>query len=195
VKNYFIENNINGEQDSTLDVFDRFFDIGDPNRQSQQLAINYELPINKIPTFSFLNASYSYTGDFQWQKGSDLFGNLTLNGETYDLGNSISNANTHNINSSLDMLKLYRYVGLIKKRSSVTAEKKPFGNQRNSSSTKKFSFKNTVVDLLTSIKRIQINYSENNGSFLPGYLQTPDFIGSFRPSLGYVLVAKEIFVI
>jgi len=63
-------------------------------------------------------------GIFNGRKGSDLFGNLTLNGETYDLGNSISNANTHNINSSLDMLKLYRYVGLIKKRSSVTARKK-----------------------------------------------------------------------
>ena len=88
-----------------MDVFDRFFDIGDPNRQTQQIEINYELPLNKIPTFNFLRASYSYTGDFQWQKGSDLFGNLSLNGQTYDLGNTISNANTHNLNSSLDMNK------------------------------------------------------------------------------------------
>ena len=103
VRNYFIDNQINGMQDPELDVWDRFFDIGDPNRQVQQVAINYDIPLNKIPTFNFIKTSYSYTGDFQWQKGSDLFGNLTLNGQTYDLGNSISNANTHNINSVLDL--------------------------------------------------------------------------------------------
>ena len=190
VKNYFLDDNINGAQDSTLDVFDRFFDIGDPNRQSQQFAINYELPLNKIPTFSFLKTSYSYTGDFQWQKGSDLFGNLTLNGETYDLGNTISNANTHNINSSFDMTKFYRYVGLVK-NNNRSGDKRTSGGQRNSPANNKFSFKKTVIDLLTSVKRIQINYSENNGSFLPGYLQTPDFIGSFRPSLGYVFGSQR----
>ena len=53
VKNYFLDDNINGAQDSTLDVFDRFFDIGDPNRQSQQFAINYELPLRvKFPNKS-----------------------------------------------------------------------------------------------------------------------------------------------
>ena len=191
VKNYFVEDNINGEQDSSLDVFDRFFDIGDPNRQSQQFAINYELPLNKIPTFSFLRASYSYTGDFQWQKGSDLFGNLTLNGETYDLGNTISNANTHNINSSMDMQKFYKYIGLVKKNNRNSDDKSSFGSQKNSPTNKKFSFKNTVIDLLTSVKRIQLNYSENNGSFLPGYLQTPEFIGSFKPSLGYVFGSQR----
>ena len=195
VKNYFIDDNINGEQDSSLDVFDRFFDIGDPNMQSQQFAINYELPLNKIPTFSFITASYSYTGDFQWQKGSDLFGNLTLNGETYDLGNTISNANTHNVNSSLDMSKLYKYIGLVKKNNRKSSDKDSGVNspqsQRTSLAYKKFNFKNTVIDLLTSVKRVQLNYSENNGSFLPGYLQTPDFIGSFKPSLGYVFGSQR----
>jgi len=195
VKNYFLDDNINGEQDSSLDVFDRFFDIGDPNRQTQQIEINYELPLNKIPTFNFLRASYSYTGDFQWQKGSDLFGNLSLNGQTYDLGNTISNANTHNLNSSLDMNKFYRYIGLVKKNNRSTTSRNGFSdspsNERSNSSSKKFSFKNTVIDLLTSVKRLQVNYSENNGSFLPGYLQTPDFIGSFRPTLGYVLGSQR----
>ena len=195
VKNYFIDDNINGEQDSSLDVFDRFFDIGDPNRQTQQIEINYELPLNKIPTFNFLRASYSYTGDFQWQKGSDLFGNLSLNGQTYDLGNTISNANTHNLNSSLDMNKFYRYVGLVKNNNRSASNRDGFSpapsNQRSNSNSKKFSFKNTVVDFLTSVKRIQVNYSENNGSFLPGYLQTPDFIGSFRPTLGYVFGSQR----
>ena len=73
VRNYFLNDQIDGIQNPELDIWDRFFDFGDPNRQSQQIAINYELPLNKIPTLNFLRTSYSYTGDYQWQKGSDLF--------------------------------------------------------------------------------------------------------------------------
>src|SRR5699024_7373890 len=68
VRNYFIDDIINGKQDPNLDIWDGFFELGDPNIQNQQLQLNYELPLYKIPTFSFLKATYSYTGDFQWQK-------------------------------------------------------------------------------------------------------------------------------
>ena len=190
VRNYFIDDQINGLQDPELDIWDKFFDIGDPNRQVQQIAINYEVPINKIPTFNFLKTSYSYTGDYQWQKGSDLFGNLTLNGETYDLGNSISNANTHNINSSMDMQKLYRYLGLTK--FNRNADRKVSRETPNNNQPKKINpILKSLLNLITAVKRIQINYSENNGSYLPGFLETPGFIGSFSPSFGYVFGSQR----
>ena len=190
VRNYFIDDEINGLQDSELDVWDRFFDIGDPNRQVQQIAVNYDLPLNKIPTLNFIKTSYSYTGDFQWQKGSDLFGNLTLDGQTYDLGNSISNANTHNINSVLDMQKFYRYLGLTK-FSKNSDSKSVRGFTSNNSTKKTNPILKSLINLVTTVKRVQINYSENNGSFLPGYLETPGFIGSFSPSLGYVFGSQK----
>ncbi len=190
VRNYFIDDQINGLQDTELDIWDKFFDIGDPNRQVQQIAINYELPINKIPTFNFLKTSYSYTGDYQWQKGSDLFGNLTLNGETYDLGNSISNANTHNINSSMDMQKLYRYLGLTKFNRNT--DRKVLRETPNNNQPKKINpILKSLINLITAVKRIQINYSENNGSYLPGFLETPGFIGAFSPSFGYVFGSQR----
>ena len=200
VRNYFKDNIINGEQDPTLGIWDGFFDVGDPNRQTQQLGITYELPINKIPTFGFINATYQYSSDFQWQKGSDLYGNLQLDGQTYDLGNTIQNANTHNLNTTLDMTKLYRYIGLTKKptrtvRSRTTGA--PPGANQNKSKPVKSSNKNGTkilnvgIDILTSIKRVQFKYSENNGSFLPGYLQTPGFIGTLKPSLGYTFGSQN----
>ena len=90
VRNYFVDNRINGRQDPTLDVWDGFFDVGDPNFQTQQLQVNYELPLYKIPALNFLRATYSYSGAFQWQKGSDLNEGLVLDGNTYNLGHSIS---------------------------------------------------------------------------------------------------------
>jgi len=48
--------------------------------------------------------------------------------------------------------------------------------------------------LLSSIKRGQINFTENNGTLLPGYLAKPDFFGrgvingaSFGPTTGFLL--------
>ena len=49
----------------------------------------------------------------------------------------------------------------------------------------------SLLNLITAVKRIQINYSENNGSYLPGFLETPGFIGSFSPSFGYVFGSQR----
>lgn len=204
VRNYFKDNIINGFQDEDLGVWDGFFDVGDPNRQSQNLGITYELPFNKIPTFSFLNATYQYSGDFQWQKGSDLFGALEIDGNTYDLGNTIQNANTHNINATMDMGRFYKYIGLVKKPVSRVAARTPSQNQNretnqstenqprsSNQSNTSTSFINAGVDILTSIKRIQLNYSENNGTFLPGYLQSPGFIGTLKPTTGFTFGSQS----
>ena len=53
---------------------------------------------------------------------------------------------------------------------------------------KPFDYKEKwFVDILTSIKRIQASYNENNGNVLPGYLPSVGFAGGLRPTLGYTL--------
>ena len=83
----------------------------------------------------WIRATYSYTGDFQWQDGSDLFNNIDIelsdgSVETYDLGNSIQNASTHRINSTFDFNAFYRYIGLSKKKSNSNSSR---GSGNNSS--------------------------------------------------------------
>ena len=219
VRNYFIDDRINGRQDPELDVWDGFFDLGDPNFQTQQVQINYELPLNKIPILSFLRTTYAYNGSFQWQKGSDLNTNLQVedpdnpgNFNTFNLGNSIQNSNTHNINTTLNMETLYKTVGLVKKgnqanrgRSRETVKRrtpvpnpavaKEEGNNAqakdpNKLSTGKKAY-NTLIDIVTMVKRIQFGYTENNGTFLPGYLPTPGFIGTLRPTFGYTFGSQR----
>ena len=189
VRNYFKNDELNGDQDPELGVWDRFLDFGDPNRHTQQLGINYELPLNKFPALSFVTSSYSYTGDFQWNKGSDL---LVGDSDT-SLGNSISNANQHNLNTSFDMRKLYRYLGIKKssRRNRAVKSNAKAPNPRASSKSKKFNLKDFGIGLLTSINRMQVNYSEGNSSFLPGYLPTPGFLGTLRPTAGYTFGSQR----
>ncbi|OEK09200.1 cell surface protein SprA [Flavivirga aquatica] len=200
VRNYYKDNDlIRGEQDDTLDVWDGLLDVGDPNRQSQDLGITYQLPINKIPTFSFLDATYQYTGNFQWQKGSDLYGEITEG----DI-NTVQNSSVHNINTTLDMKRFYKYIGLVKKpirrvrsRNTGTKSGTPPGAEKDKEKQPKSRSKsvtkllNAGIDILTSIKRIQFNYSENNGTFLPGFTQTPGFVGTVKPTLGFTLGSQS----
>ena len=124
---------------------------------------------------SFITSNYSYVGDFQWNKGSDLL----VDNNTTSLGNSISNASQHNLNTSLDMRKLYRYLGL------------KTNSRRRSSKAKKFNLKDFGLGVLTGINRMQVNYSESNSSFLPGYLPAPGFLGTLRPTAGYTFGSQR----
>ncbi|WP_346880700.1 cell surface protein SprA [uncultured Algibacter sp.] len=213
VRNYFVDNDlIAGEQDDSLDVWNGLLDVGDPNRQTQNLGITYQLPINKIPTFSFIDATYQYTGNFQWQKGSDLFGNLEVDvadpnnpGSTItqnvNLGNTVQNSNVHNISASLDMNRFYKHIGLVKKPIRRVRKAKPAagppGAKKKKDAPKAKKSKATIkllnagIGLLTSVKRIQATYSENNGIFLPGYLQTPGFIGTLKPTVGFTFGSQS----
>lgn len=203
VRNYFVDDRINGRQDPELNVWDGFFDFGDPNFQTQQLQVNYELPLYKIPALSFLRTTYAYNGAFQWQKGSDLNEGLVVDGVSYNLGHSIQNSNTHNINTTLNMETFYKSIGLVRKgkprtrgrgRTAPTPRRgTPEGKEENKEgqakdpnklSTGKKAY-NTIVDIVTMVKRIQFTYTENNGTFLPGYLPTPGFVGTLRPTIGY----------
>jgi cell surface protein SprA len=111
IRNYIRDGNI---ADNTVSIWDDFFEIGDPNQHFQSLQLNYELPFDKLPILRFIKATYSYTGDFQWQRGSEVFRNLE---GVPDLGNSVQNSSVHQINANLDMNNLYQYLKLTPRRS------------------------------------------------------------------------------
>ncbi len=231
VRNFIDEDGI---INNDVGVWDGFFDIGEPNQHFQTLQVNYDLPFNKVPFLRFMRATYSYTGNYQWQRGSDLFRNIKLELEDgtegfFDLGNTVQNSNTHRINSTLDMNNFYRYVGLTKRRPSRQAggagqnDGRNPGREGNEGKEGEASLRerreeqrdgtaggsegegngidgpraapslstgdkayNTAIGFLTAIKRAQFNYQENNGIYLPGYLQTVGFMGSLKPSVGFV---------
>ncbi|WP_422862181.1 cell surface protein SprA [Flagellimonas sp. W118] len=199
VRNYF---NLDGDSDSginqELDLWDGFFDVGEPNRHSQQMQLNYELPFEKIPFLNFINAQYTYTSNFDWQRGGDALtevAQIELNDPNAQI-NTVQNASTHNLTGNLTMQRFYDFLGLKKRTGKVTAgqaaiRRDKAGNPASGAEDQKPPKKtsktfNTLVDILTMVKRINVNYSENRGTVLPGYTQSIGFIGTTRPTLGFV---------
>lgn len=158
-----------------LEIFDKFFTVGRPDHYHQKLNATYKLPINKIPYLNFITADYGYTADFDWRAASQSYVDL--------IGNMIQNANTHNLNTTLNFARFYRDIkleNLIKKKKKRTNPRTPGaprGPRQVNNSKKKKTVGEKIIkgvyDVVTSVKTGKISYTENNGQLLPGY--TPEF--------------------
>ncbi len=200
VRNYINDENV---QDNSIGIWDGFFDIGQPNQHYQSLQLNYDIPFNKLPPLEFLRAQYSYTGNFQWQKGSEVLRSLE---GIPDLGNTIQNSNTHQINATFDMAKLYNFAGLKKKGVANNQRRSRLNSQRGgnrlgfsrsqeaqqgeeANSDNKLSAgdkaANTLIGIITGVKRITANYQETNGIYMPGYTNDIGFAGTLKPTAGF----------
>lgn len=198
VRNYLDEDNAPID---SYGVWDDFWNTGEPNQHTQQIVLNYEMPFDKVPFLSFLKSTYTYNSNFNWQRSPEAFRIMeTADGLKYDLGNTIQNSNTHQLNTTLNMDLFYKYIGLTKKPQ-AKAPARPTGGapvpgQRVSGGTQPLANdRNGTVDFLiglaTSLKTVQLNYTENNGTVLPGYLPSIGFLGTSRPTLGFVMGSQD----
>ena len=178
VKNYF-QNDSEGNVviNKELDIWDGFWNTGEAKSHNQSFQLSYQLPFKFFPLINFISTSYSYSGDFNWEKGSDAMalvedelGNILGN------VNTIQNANTHTVNTSFNMSKFYKNLGLEKKKKPKTIQDKII---------------NSFIGLATGLTRLKLNYAENNGKVLPGYTQSLGFLGTSRPSLAFVFGSQS----
>ena len=145
-----------------LNLFDDFLNIGDVDYFNQNLTINYSLPLSSIPYLDFIQSSYTYSGNFNWQRGSDILNNVTdSNGIVLGNISTIQNSNNQSIVASLNFDKFYRNFKFLNK-------------------------KNTLFDMIKGLKRFRINYTENSGKVIPGYTPKIGFFGTSKPTLGFV---------
>lgn len=209
VRNYMDDNYY---VDNSLGIWDGYFDMGQHNTHMQQFNASYQLPFSKIPFLAFINGTYTYTSNFHWQRSSDAMSNIYLDGNYYNLGNTIQNSNKHQLNTRLDMGRFYKYIGL-----EPTKNKKKTLNSRTASTQQRLrpgqkleanamqgkqegneeeekegsAFVDALINLATSVKNVQLSYTESNGTVLPGYLPGLGFFGSSKPTLGFVFGSQE----
>jgi cell surface protein SprA len=205
VKSYL---NADNEPLENFSIWDKYFDVGRANQHTQQIVLNYDLPINKIPFLSFVKANYSYTGDYHWQRTSEALSNYVeekpdANGvitkTNYNLGNTIQNASSNTLNSTLSMDAFYKYIGLTKGANKTGPKPVPVApkpgekivNTAPQQFAKENPFRDGLIGFLTCVKNIQINYTYNSGTVLPGYTQGLGFFGTSKPTLGFIFGSQD----
>ena len=183
-------------------VWDELWNLGESNLYNQALTLNYKLPFRYIPFLSFIDANYNYTGNFNWQRGSDALSQVVSpDGIPLGVVHTVQNANTKSLAGSISFNRLYTILGLKKGRganfspmvqqrlAAKRAQQKD--NEKEDQKEKNNGLLKRLVDGLNTFKRIQFNYSENNGKVLPGYLQGIGGFGTVDPSFGFTLGSQD----
>lgn len=89
-------------------VWQSIRNMGTPLDYQQQVTASYQLPLNKLPVFDWVNGDASYNARYTWVRG-------TKRNDGSSLGNTITTNRNLNINGSFNMEMLYNHVPFLKK--------------------------------------------------------------------------------
>ena len=81
---------------------------GTPLDYRQTFTASYQLPLNKLPIFDWLNSDASYNATYSWVRGTEMEDGTSL-------GNTIVNSRNLNLNGALNLETLYNHSPFLKK--------------------------------------------------------------------------------
>lgn len=113
-------------------------DFGRPLDYNQTFTASYQLPLNLVPIFDWVNADGNYNATYNWTRGTELEDGTSL-------GNSVTMNRQYNINGTFNLERLYNHVPFLKKtndRFNKTARSQRLSssrrrNQRNARTARK----------------------------------------------------------
>ena len=154
-------------------MWDNLKKLGRTTDYGHNLNLNYTAPINKIPGMDWVAVIAHYSARFEWKTAPEF----ALTDPSLNVGNSIQNARTIQLNPTLNLISLYNKFSILRKL-----------NDANSTTS---GFAKVLLNLLTSVKNISGTYTRTEGIFLPGYLPQANFYGAdlsySAPGIGFLL--------
>jgi len=200
-------------------VSKNFFKGGRNTRFHQDATFTYNFPTNKFPLIDWTSIRASYKAEYDWIGASLLareLGNTISNGNTKNVTGDLNFEQLYNksrflravyssapvvaqpnVNTPKAAKKNVNTDSLSKKEARKLRKLK----RKQERQAKKLQKQNTLPEvggivkgaakLITSLKRIGVQYTETSGTLLPGYLDSTRFIGqnwkSRQPGLGFTL--------
>ncbi|MBF1554746.1 MAG: cell surface protein SprA, partial [Prevotella pleuritidis] len=89
-------------------VWTSILHLGTPLDYAQRFSLSYQLPLNLIPIFDWINADANYNATYNWVRGTNLDDGTSL-------GNTISINRDLNINGSFSFERLYNHIPFLRK--------------------------------------------------------------------------------
>lgn len=173
-----------------------FWDGGRNTHYHHEGTLTYTLPTSKLPLLDWTTIRASYTAKYDWIAGSL---------DDRELGNILTNGQTRNFTGDLDFERLYQKSKFLRSVYGEAQDQKQKRQKPERDSTGKkiklpknpnqLYYVGTVpkifTKLATSLKRISLQYNEDLGTLLPGYLDSTRVLGmnlrSSNPGWKYVL--------
>ncbi len=184
-------------------IFGNVFRSGRPVLYNHRVQLNYKLPFQYLPYLDFIDAELGYGFTYNWNARSTAL----LYNPQGSLGSIGQNTNVIQATATADFPKFFGQFKYFKNIATKLSKRKQEIDSLNNVYTqqwekKRYKFKNykfknklTVLQsaafMLTSFKQLDVNYSENNGTVLPGLLSAPNWYGYGQtlggPTIGFLL--------
>ena len=181
-------------------IVENIMSLGRTTYFNQRVDLSYNIPINKLPLLDWINANARYTANYDWSAAP-------LSAQ--ELGNTIENANTINFNVNANFVNLYNKVDFLQQ---VNQKGRPGGRQaqggRGQPQTRQQQqddddddneFFKLIIEgaarIMMGLRNVSVNYSETNGTRLPGFTHSPQYFGqnwnNEAPGLGFIFGSQE----
>ncbi len=173
--------------------------LGRPKQYKHTLTLNYTAPLKQFPLLEWVNATASYTANYQWDAASEAPGARAL-------GNIIQNRQQRQANVDLDFEKLYNKSKYLKAISRPRArrgrtpgsnrrpagrdsrrngasdqedDKADGGSGKNKKRKKKEPSKTerALIRPLLLLRKVRLTWSEDFATVVPGYMPSARFLG------------------
>ncbi|MBL7932288.1 MAG: cell surface protein SprA, partial [Bacteroidia bacterium] len=173
----------NGQKDSLGHLQGRF---GENTIYRQQMNLNADAPLNKIPILDFMKAQYTYGGTYTWTRRPFAAND--------SIGNTIQNTRSHKFTCDLRMMTLYNKIPyfrrinnpspMAKSAALSTASKgidaKGGRIDQKDTASKPNNFKEIgefLARFVMMIKSVNVTYNVTGGQALPNFLPSSQYIG------------------
>ncbi len=184
-------------------IFGNVFRSGRPVLYNHRAQLNYKLPFQYLPYLDFIDAEIGYGFTYNWNARSTAL----LASPEGSLGSIGQNTNVIQATATADIPKFFGQFNYFKNINTKLQKRKQEMDSLNNVYTKQweknryryksYKFKNKLTVLqsaaffLTSFKQLDVSYTENNGTVLPGLLSAPNWYGSGQtlggPTIGFLL--------
>ncbi|MVT11325.1 cell surface protein SprA [Chitinophaga sp. ysch24] len=164
--------------------------LGRTTNYFQTFNATYALPMNKLPLLNWTSIAVNYTAQYRWTAAS-LSNRIQ--------GNTIENSQATTIVAEFKLSDLYNKSKFLKQVTANPQQPAKSTPGKNTAAAKKPAeppppeispLVKGLLKPLLAVKRISINYSENNYTSLPGYMDSTQALGmnwrSMQPGLAFV---------
>jgi cell surface protein SprA len=155
--------------------------LGRNTNYFQTFNANYTLPLTKFPLLSWTNVALNYSAQYRWTAAS-LANRIQ--------GNTIENTQTTAIIAEFKFTDLYSKSKFLKGVLGIKTKTPPGKTPPKTPDIEVSPLLKGLLKPLLAIKRISINYSENNYTRLPGYMDSTQLMGmnwrSKQPGLAFI---------
>ena len=170
-------------QDKRDVVWTNLKSFGRMKNFDQNIGANYKLPLDKLPLTDWISSELRYSVGYAWNAGAwSEFDSLNLQ---KILGNISQNNREFGVTGKVDFVKLYNKAKFLKEinsppRRSTRSRTRPSRTQaQDTTQTKKSELKGLkgIARFLMMIRSINVNYSVQEGTLLPGFARQPFLFG------------------